>query len=69
MRADGSYEDAITGADGTTSIVARSSKAENLQIVLADNEAWEVEDPDVAVMPADEACCGAEEPHAEETQG
>ncbi|WP_269792304.1 type VI secretion system Vgr family protein [Stenotrophomonas sp. Iso1] len=69
MKADGSYEDAITGADGTTSIVASSNKEENLQIVLADNEAWEVEDPDVAAVLTDETCCGSAAPHAEEAEG
>ncbi|MEN5206957.1 type VI secretion system Vgr family protein [Stenotrophomonas terrae] len=57
LRADGTYEDAVTGADGVTSIVARSDKPENLKIVLADNEIWEIDDPDVTSLAGNEECC------------
>ena len=57
VRADGTYEDAVTGADGVTSIVARSDKPENLKIVLADNEIWEIDDPDVSSLAGNEECC------------
>ncbi len=57
LRADGTYEDAVTGADGVTSIVARSDKPENLKIVLADNEIWEIGDADVTSLAGNEECC------------
>ena len=69
FRADGGYEDAVTGEDGSTAIIARSDKSEHLQVVLADNEDWEVDDPDVTPLAAAEDCCARAMLQTEGTQG
>ncbi len=55
-REDGSYEDLQTDVDGTSRVVLSGDRTEQIRVQLADNEEWEVVDPDDADEDTEDCC-------------